>query len=551
MAESNPANESANGADALVDALRELGVELAFGLPGVHNLPVWEACAHAGIRLVGVRHEQAAAYAADGYARATGKLGVAVVTTGPGAANTLGATGEAMTSGAPVLVLATDIPSTLRRPGVYRGVLHETRDQAAMFAPVTKAATTTASAADLHADVLRAGREALRAPTGPVYLGIPTDLLSARVAERTPAPDGPPELPDADLDAALALVERAERPLLWVGGGALRAGAGDAVGRLAQRLAAPVVTTYHGRGVLPPDHPCLAPATTHVPAVGALWDEADLVIAIGSDLDGMTTQNWRMPQPPALLAINVDAADAAKNYRADHVLVGDARTVTERLAAAVQARDGLDVLSVQTASLRAHVDALVREEEPQAALLLDAFDRLLPRDATVLVDMCIAGYWVAGFHRVAGPRRLAYPMGWGTLGFAFPAALGAAATGTGRAVAVVGDGGFLFACGELATAVQEQLPLTVVLVDDGGYGMLRFDQVQDGVPTRGVDLVTPDFTALAAAFGVPAQGVDGFGEDFEAALTKSLEVDGPSLVAVRAALTPPPSTSPRWYRAAG
>jgi acetolactate synthase-1/2/3 large subunit len=537
-----------DGAAALADALRELGVELAFGLPGVHNLAVWEACAAAGIRLVGVRHEQAAAYAADGYARATGRLGVAVVTTGPGAANTLGATGEAMASGAPVLVIATDIPSTLRRPGVYRGVLHETRDQAAMFAPVTKAATTTAAADDLHADVLRAGRQALRAPTGPVYLGVPTDLLSAPVGERTAAPGPQPELPEPDLDAAVALVARAERPLLWVGGGALRAGAGEAVGRLAERLAAPVVTTYHGRGVLPPDHPCLAPATAHVPAVGALWDDADLVIAIGSDLDGMTTQNWRMPQPPALLAVNVDPADAAKNYPPDLVLVGDARAVTERLAAAVPARDGRDVLAVHTDSLRRHVEALVREEEPQAALLLDALDRLLPRDATVLADMCIAGYWVAGFHRVPGPRRLAYPMGWGTLGFAFPAALGAATTG--RAVAIVGDGGFLFACGELATAVQERLPVTVVLVDDGGYGMLRFDQVQAGVPTRGVDLVTPDFAALAGAFGVPAETVDGFGEAFEAALTKSLEVDGPSLVAVRAALTPPPSTSPRWYRAA-
>jgi thiamine pyrophosphate-dependent acetolactate synthase large subunit-like protein len=537
-----------NGATALVDALRELGVELAFGLPGVHNLAVWEACAEAGIRLVGVRHEQAAAYAADGYARATGQLGVAVVTTGPGAANTLGATGEAMTSGAPVLVIATDIPSTLRRPGVYRGVLHETRDQAAMFAPVTKAATTAAAAADLYADALRAGREALRAPTGPVYLGVPTDLLTAPVAQRTTASTLAPALPEPDLDAALALIERAERPLLWVGGGAVRAGAGDAVGLLAERLAAPVVTTYHGRGVLPPDHPCLAPATTHVPAVGALWDEADLVIAIGSDLDGMTTQNWRMPQPPALLAINIDAADAGKNYHADHVLVGDARSVTERLAAAVPGRDGLDVLAVQTESLRTHVAALVREEEPQAALLLDTFDRLLPADTTVLADMCIAGYWVAGFHRVPGPRRLAYPMGWGTLGFAFPAALGAAVSG--RAVAVVGDGGFLFACGELATAVQERLPLTVVLVDDGGYGMLRFDQVQAGVPTRGVDLVTPDFVALAGAFGVPAEAVDGFGEAFEAALAKSLETDGPSLIAVQAALTPPPSTSPRWYRAA-
>ncbi|WP_433291074.1 thiamine pyrophosphate-binding protein [Pseudonocardia sp. CA-142604] len=540
-----------SGATALVEALRELDVDIAFGLPGVHNLPVWEACAAAGIRLVGVRHEQAAAYAADGYARATGRLGVAVVTTGPGAANTLGATGEAMTSGAPVLVLATDIPSTLRRPGVYRGVLHETRDQAAMFAPVTKAATTAGAAAELHAAVLRAGRTALAAPTGPVYLGVPTDLLSQATGGRDADPGLPPERPSSggELRDALAMVERAERPVLWVGGGALRAGAGDAVGLLAERLGAPVITTYNGRGVLPPDHPCLVPGPAHVPAIGALWDQADLVIAIGSDFDGMTTQNWRMPAPPALLAINVDAEDAAKNYRPDLVLVGDALAVTERLAAAVPARDGLGDLTARLEGLRGEVAALVREEEPQAALLLDALDRLVPADATVLADMCIAGYWVAGFHRVPGPRRLAYPMGWGTLGFAFPAALGAAAAGVGRAIAVVGDGGFLFACGELATAAQEQLPLTVVLVDDGGYGMLRFDQVQAGVPTRGVDLATPDFVALAAAFGVPGEQVDGFGDAFEAALAKSLDADGPNLIAVRAALTPPPSTSPRWYRA--
>src|SRR5690606_19750219 len=146
--------------------------------------------------------------------------------TGPGAANTLGATGEAMASGAPVLVIATDIPSTLRRPGVYRGVLHETRDQAAMFAPVTKSATTSTTAGDVHADVLRSGWEALRAPTGPVYLGVPTDLLAATVADRSPAPPEPPDLPEPGLTDALALIERAQRPLLWVGGGALRAGAG-------------------------------------------------------------------------------------------------------------------------------------------------------------------------------------------------------------------------------------------------------------------------------------------------------------------------------------
>src|SRR3954466_6200943 len=158
----------ATGADVLVSALESLGVEVVFGLPGVHNLAAWEALRESPVRLIGVRHEQAAVYAADGYGRATGHLGVALVTTGPGAANTLAATGEAWASGSPVLVVATDIPSTLRRPDTYRGVLHESRDQAAMFAPVTKRATTATDPQSLALDFLAAADLALSAPTGPV-----------------------------------------------------------------------------------------------------------------------------------------------------------------------------------------------------------------------------------------------------------------------------------------------------------------------------------------------------------------------------------------------
>ncbi len=168
-----------------MQALERLGVSVAFGLPGVHNLAIWKALSESPIRLVGVRHEQAAVYAADGYARATGRLGVAVVTTGPGAANTLGATGEAMASGSPVLVIATDIPAAIRRAGTYRGSLHETRDQTAMFAPVTKAATLVETAAQVADAVVAGAHTALAAPSGPVYLGVPTDLL------RRPAPELP------------------------------------------------------------------------------------------------------------------------------------------------------------------------------------------------------------------------------------------------------------------------------------------------------------------------------------------------------------------------
>jgi acetolactate synthase-1/2/3 large subunit len=194
------------------------------------------------------------------------------------------------------------------------------------------------------------------------------------------------------------------------------------------------------------------------------------------------------------------------------------------------------------------VRATILEEEPQAVQMLDAFDRCAPPDAVFAADMCIAGYWLAAFHRVRGPRKLSYPMGWGTLGYAFPAALGVATAGAGRAIAVVGDGGFLFACGELATAAQERLPLTVVIVDDGGYGMLRYDQRQANLANRGVDLATPDFTALAHAFGIEATAVEGFGAVFESTLTDYVRAPGTNVIVVSAAMAPPPSTSPRWYR---
>jgi len=165
--------------------------------------------------------------------------------------------------------------------------------------------------------------------------------------------------------------------------------------------------------------------------------------------------------------------------------------------------------------------------------------------------MCIPGYWLSGFHRVAAPRHLQYPMGWGTLGYAFPASLGAACAGAGPVVSVSGDGGVPFACGELPTIAQERLSLTAVIVDDGGYGMLRYDQAKHGAAAYGVDLRTPDFAAMAESFGVRAETVDGLTAAFSEALTRHVRDPEPSVLVARAALEPPPTTSPRWYRAAG
>ena len=539
------------GAQLIVELLEEQGVEIAFGLPGVHNLPLWEALRGSSIRLVGVRHEQTAAYAADGYARATGRLGVAIVTTGPGAANTLGAVGEAWASRSPILVIATDIPAALRRPDTYRGVLHETTDQAAMFAPVTKQTFVATSAQDFPQEAAWAVQTPTSHPCRPAYLQVPTDVLAAEVG---PRPDvgyviHPVGTPDEEIAARLAA--ESERPLIWAGSGAVagfRDGPPEGAGlaALAERLAAPVITTYGAAGILPPNHPCRVGMPPHVEPVGRLWDQADLVISVGSDLDGVQTQNFAMPQPPRLVAINLDPADATKNYRADVTIKWFADEACGQLARLVEPRS-LDGLAARLHEVRA---ATCGSLDGRALRFLDAIRFAVPDDAVVVADMCIPGYWLAGFHTPAHPRKLQIPLGWGTLGYAFPASLGAALAGQGPAVAIAGDGGFLYAAGELATVAQERIPLTLVIVDDGGYGMLRYDQDVTGAERYGVDLVTPDFVALARSFGIRAHKVEGLDDEFGEALAAHIEHDEPSVLvaATPEPLVPPPNTSPNWYR---
>jgi thiamine pyrophosphate-dependent acetolactate synthase large subunit-like protein len=425
-------------------------------------------------------------------------------------------------------------------------VLHETTDQAAMFAPVVKSRHLALAPERVGPAAAAAVSAAVAPPHRPVYLEVATDLLAADVEPAALLPPPTPPIPPEDaVAAAAARLEPAERPLIWAGGGARDAGA--AVGRLAERLGAPVMTTYGATGILPPNHPCLVSMPPHVEPAGALWDEADAVLAIGSDLDGVQTQNFAMPQPPALIAINLDGRDAAKNYRVDCLLEGDAAQVTAALAEHVQPRDGLGGLPDRLHEVRARACAQLDE---RALRFLDAVHFALPEEAIVVADMCIPGYWLCGFHTPFAPRRLQIPLGWGTLGYAFPAALGAAVARAGPVVAVAGDGGFLFACGELATMAQERIPLTAVVVDDGGYGMLRYDQDVSGDERYGVDLRTPDFEAVAAAFGIAAETVDGLEDAFGEALARHVEHPEPSLLVARTPepIVPPPNTSPNWYR---
>ncbi len=513
------------GAEAIAAALRAAGIDIAFGLPGVHNMALWPAFEAAGIHIVGARHEQGCAYAADGYARSTGKIGVALVTTGPGAANTLGAVGEAWASKSPVLVIATDIPSTQRRAGTYRGVLHECTDQAAMFGPVTKVQTR-----DL-AEALIATRLGVR---GPAYFEIPTDLL------RGPAVHVPaPSVAVTAHGASSLRTGLGARPLIWVGGGARFAG--GAIDEVARRLGAPVVTTYSARGVLAAGHPHLVPAPAHEPQVTKLIEHATSTVVIGSDLDAMNTMAWKLPLPAPRVAINLDHNDAMKNYAMDEVLVFDAVTLAAAFAQYANRAPWFGDLGALGREIRNELRADANTTESIEFLERTEHALHTHGDPMVFADMCIAGYWLAGHMAVHRERGLHYPMGWGTLGWAFPASIGAAAAGI-PSVAVVGDGGMLFAVGELATVAQEQLPLTVVVVDDGGYGMLRYPH--DTLP--GCELSAVDFVRVAEGFGISAETVTGVGAEYEAALGRAVASGSPRLLHVKATLYPPRTTSPRW-----
>jgi acetolactate synthase-1/2/3 large subunit len=538
---------TATVAQHLVEALESIGVRIAFGLPGVHNLPLWEALRESDIRLVGVRHEQTTVYAADGHARATGELGVAITTTGPGAANAVGATGEAWCGGSPVLVIATDIPSTLRRPGVHRGVLHETRDQARMFETVVKGTYRVTDPDLAAATLLEAAAAASAAPTRPTYLEIPTDFFKVETEEAAIAvPSDPYPIPgQAEIESAAELLAGAERPLVWVGRGGLAAG--PMIEALANRIGAPVIETFGARGTIAESFAGRVGYVPHFPEVGAIWDDADAVLAVGTDFDGTMTQNWALPRPPRLVAINLLATDARKAYEPDISLVGDAHETVRRLVAALPEPGLGERRPADLGALRAGLRARLEAEEPDAMGLIADLEASVPAEIPVVVDMCVAGYWIGAVRDFAAPRRLAYPIGWGTLGFGFPASIGTAIS-QGRTLCVCGDGGFLFAAGELAVLAEERPPLTVLIVDDGGYGMLRFDQVQAGEEPFGVDLSTPDFVALAESFGLTARRVTEVGDSLRSALDEALADPGPRIVVLEKALNPPETTSPRWYR---
>jgi acetolactate synthase I/II/III large subunit len=541
------------GADVLVRAMEALGATAAFGVPGTHALAIWEALRRSPIASLGTRTELSAGFAADGYARSSGRVAPLLLSTGPGALNSLTALMESASSHVPVVAISSQIPRELIGRG--RGFLHDLPDQRASFAPIVKRAWRAESAAALPGVLAEAWRTALAPPSGPVYLEVPVDVLDGPAGGATPggapstgataaftepgalgASPVPPPLPSPEVLAGAAdLLNSAERPVLWAGGGVERTGAWSELRALAERLRAPVATTYMGKGAFPADHPLAAGSACDDAAYQELLSGADVVLCVGTELGAETTGQYRLSFKGRLVQIDAAPERFGATYPA-LALAGDAAAVLGALVPLVAKRepDG-------------RAEGRVRQMRARIAAGLDAQGRDLERGvlgdiagaagpgAVIAWDMTIIGYWAAAHLPVIRPRTFLYPLGSGTLGYAWPAAIGAqAALPRARTLAVVGDGGIHYGLTELASARQHGLAAKLLIVDDGGYGILREYQRDAFGETHSVDLLQPDFEAVVQAFGVPVRTVQP--PALRGALDWAFGTEGPAVVVLRAAV---------------
>jgi acetolactate synthase-1/2/3 large subunit len=438
---------------------------------------------------------------------------------------------EAASAHVPVVAIASQIPHGLIGRG--RGYLHELRDQLASFAPVVKWAARAESAEALPDLLAEAWRRALTPPSGPVFLEIPVDLLAGETDVSTVKElDGAPAAPDLPprelLDEAAGLLAQAERPVFWAGGGVTRSAAWDELRALAERLRVPVATTYMGKGVFPEDHELAVGSACDEGGFQELVGGADVLLCVGTELGAETTAQYRLELRGRVIQIDALPERIGATYPALG-LVGDARAVLAAVLERVPAREPDGRAEARAAAARERV-ARGLAEQPRTLErgLLATIRAALPRDAVHVWDMTMLAYWAAAFFPALGPRRFLYPLGSGTLGYAWPAALGATLAEDEPALAVVGDGGFLYGVQELAAARQNGLAGKLLLVDDGGYGILREYQEETYGETFGVDLEQPDFPALARAFGVPVESTTP--EGLDDALAWAFAQEGPAVV---------------------
>ena len=517
--------------EAAIDLLEAYGVDTVFGIPGVHTLDLYRGLAGSKLRHVAVRHEQGAGFMADGYARVSGKPGVCVLITGPGVTNAATPIGQAFSDSVPMLVVSS--VNATEDLGRGRGRLHEITDQRAVMAPLTAFSRTILDPAELPKAMQEAYEVFDTARPRPVHIELPLDVLQAPARFNGKQPDARrrPQPDSKSLDAAVRLLQSARRPVVIAGGGTVDCGA--ALTAFVEKLGAAVLLTVASKGVVRDDHPRCAGATLQLEPSRELLQSADVVVAVGTEL--AETDSWvdRLPIQGKLIRIDIDAPTLTRDYEPAVALLADAEATLLALTDRLAPRSGEGVPPSEIAELRRRHEAELSPLQRKHAKVLDAVETALPEDAVLATDMTQIAYTGCHYYRCQRPRSWLHPVGYGTLGYALPAAIGAKLAAPERAtVAIAGDAGFMFTVQELGTAVELGLPIATLLWNNDALQQIAEGMTERGIPELGVRLRNPDFQALAKAFGCRAVRPDSLAALSDAIRT-AVVADGPTLIEVR------------------
>lgn len=525
-----------SGGEAVVRALRMHGVEYVFGLPGYHIMGIYDAFYNQpDIRVITVRHEQTTAYMADGYARVSGKPGVALVVPGPGVQNASAALGTAFACSSPVLLLAGQVERD--NIGSDRGALHEINDQQDIIRPITKWRKRVLHFDGIPPAIEEAMRQMRTGRPRPTEVEMPPEALLEKgevhfprltsVSSTSPDPQS--------IRSAAELLCGAQKPLIWAGGGTILAAASNELTSLAEALGAPVATTPEGKGIIPEDHPLSIGVGVYGHG-SSTWasQEADVILAVGTRLTGQMVGLNALRAPQKLVHVDVDPSVIGKNYPAEIGISSDARLALGALAEEVRKlgarRDRWPEASL--AEIRSKQDRWLSEKAPDQKELWSRMQRVLPEDTIIVSGNTNMGYWGHYAYRAKKPRSYITSSYFANLGYAFPVSLGAKVAAPDRpVVSVVGDGGFMFALSELATAVNYGLDVIVIVFSDFAFGATKDDQL-----TRfhgrevGTELNNPNFAELARVFG--ANGMKVEPEKLDEAIEIALTNKGPTVIEV-------------------
>ncbi|MEU0373087.1 thiamine pyrophosphate-binding protein [Streptomyces sp. NPDC006283] len=526
-----------NGGDLVVETLSGLGATTVFGLPGQHALGMFDALRRSSLTYVGLRIENNAGFAADAYGRITGEAAPLLLSTGPGALMSLAALQEAAAASAPVLAIGSQVP-TAGLGGGRHGYLHELRDQQASFRDIVKSVHIVRTASQIPSALAAAWKSALTAPHGPVWVEIPQDVLLAETTlPVVTAMDATPDevVPRPELTAVAAdLLSSAARPVIIAGGGVVRSDASGKLLALAEKLDAPVVTTFGGKGAFPWEHPLSLQSWLEDRHTTDFLESADVLLVVGSGLGELSSNYHTFAPRGRVIQIEADLGKLESNHTALGIHA-DARLALSALLETVTEREDPSAAEAVRDVLRRVRERIASQELTLEQQVLTSVREALPDTSPSFWDMTILAYWAWSAFDARRPNTMHSAQGAGGLGYGFPAALGAAAADRTRPVlAVSGDGGAMYSIADLATARQYDLPVTWLIVDDGGYGILREYMTDAFGEATATELSRPDFVALAESFGVPA--VRTSPETLSEDLAKALAQPGPSVVVLPALL---------------